>query len=165
VGLGLHKQTANRILECWVTVKVVATATDWDNFFHLRNHSDAQPEIHELARQMVQLYYNNDPKLLAYGQWHLPYVDQGEFKGESVENLLKLSTSLCAQTSYRKADDSIEKAVIIYDKLVTSVPVHSSPTEHQATPLEDVNEVSGNLRGWKQFRSLIPKNTCYSYDP
>ena len=47
--LGLHKQIANRLLEPFLAIKVVVTATEWENFFKLRIHKDAQPEIQELA--------------------------------------------------------------------------------------------------------------------
>lgn len=167
--LGLHKQIVNRILEPWVTTKVVATATDWDNFFFLRNHEDAQPEIHVLAEIMVDLYYKNTPQLLNYGEWHLPYVDYQDglyFSGGeliSLEDGKKVSASLCAQTSYRKSDESVSKACNVYERLVGSSPKHSSPFEHQATPLEDSNAVSGNLRGWRQLRKDISEETCVNY--
>lgn len=173
IALGLHKQIANRILEPWVTIKVVATATDWDNFFYLRNHPDAQPEIHELACIMWNVYQNSDPQELNEGEWHLPYLDDWDIIYENIpcegnriyiEDAKKLSASLCAQTSYRKADESVEKAIKIYDRLVISRPVHASPFEHQATPLLDSKAISGNLRGWYQFRESIEGNVCFNYD-
>lgn len=173
ITLGLHKQIANRILEPWVTIKVVATATDWDNFFYLRNHPDAQPEIHELARIMWDVYLNSEPQELNEGEWHLPYLDEWDIIYENIpcnenqiyiEDAKKLSASLCAQTSYRKADESVEKAIKIYDRLVISRPVHASPFEHQATPLLDTKAISGNLRGWYQFRESIEGNVCFDYD-
>ena len=174
--LGAHKQLVNRILECWCNIKVVTSATEWDNFFYLRNHPDAQPEIHELARQMWELYKNNTPKFLEMGEWHLPYVeDYNVYTDEDfipfdsfnicLTDARKLSASLCAQVSYRKSDESIEKAIIIYDQLVGSVPAHSSPFEHQATPTKFNITQSGNFRGWKQFRSMIPNNVCKHYNP
>ena len=42
---GIHKQTANRLLEPFLLQKKVITATEWDNFFDLRLKDDAQPEI------------------------------------------------------------------------------------------------------------------------
>ncbi len=159
--LGLHKQIVNRILEPWVVTKVVATATEWDNFFYLRNHKDAQPEIHELARQMWEVYKTASPKLLDYDEWHLPYIEDDSLE---LEDALKLSASLCAQTSYRKSDDTLEKAYKIYDKLIESKPAHSSPLEHQARPLIDPTEKSGNLTGWHQYRQDIPDNVCLKYE-
>ena len=49
--IGLHKQVANRLLEPWQYINVVLTATEFDNWFDLRDHPDAQPEIQELARR------------------------------------------------------------------------------------------------------------------
>jgi hypothetical protein len=173
--VGCHKQIVNRITEPWSHIKVVATATEWDNFFHLRNHPDAQPEIHELACIMWELYKNSTPKRLRKGKWHLPYLDgykvwePDEFIPFDewdilLEDAKKLSASLCAQTSFRKADESVEKAIKIYDRLVVSRPVHASPFEHQATPSDNPDLVSGNLRGWFQFRSSIDGNVCFDYD-
>lgn len=144
--LGLHKQHANRITEPFQHYKVVLTATEFDNFFHLRNHPDAQPEIQLLAQSMLDALSNSTPKGLSPGEWHLPYitttksslgitytdVDGTEL---TLEQALKVSSSCCAQVSYRVLDHSLSKAEAIYDKLVFSTPVHASPFEHQATPM------------------------------
>lgn len=161
--LGIHKQITNRLTECWVTQKVVATATDWDNFFHLRRHKDAQPEIQALAEVMWQAKQASTPKLLDYGHWHLPYVSDEDQSRYSIEDCLKLSASLCAQVSYRKSDDSIEKAIAIYDRLITSEPAHSSPMEHQGHPSVYEFTRSGNFTGWIQHRQEIKNNVCKSY--
>ena len=175
-GLGkckVHKQIANRILEPWSHIKVVASATEWDNFFHLRNHPDAQPEIHQLALQMWELYHDSVPKLLEEWEWHLPYIEDYTIVSSdkdviasndiTLDNAIKLSASLCAQVSYRKADESIDKALMIYDRLVSSTPVHASPFEHQAIPAEYGIQMSGNFRGWKQYRQTIPNHVCKQY--
>jgi len=170
----VHKQIANRILEPWSHIKVVASSTDWDNFFYLRNHPDAQPEIHELARIMWDLYSNNKPNILNLGEWHLPYVDGYNIMPDSefvpfheldisLTDAIKLSASLCAQVSYRKSDESVEKALRIYERLVHSKPAHASPFEHQATPSKNLDRISGNFRGWLQFRQQIPGNVCKKY--
>lgn len=169
-----HKQIANRILEPWSHIKVVVTATEWDNFFHLRNHPDAQPEIHELARIMWDLYSTSTPTRLKMGEWHLPYLegyniqpdeDFVPFKETDIclSDAIKLSASLCAQVSYRKADESIKKALNIYKRLVESKPVHASPFEHQATPAKSRIVISGNFRGWTQYRQTIPGHVCKKY--
>lgn len=179
----IHKQVANRILEPWSHIKVVVTATDWDNFFYLRNHTDAQPEIHVLAKKMWGLYASSKPKFLKEGEWHLPYLDgykiiSDELYKVAVSNkkidhsnmialsdAIKLSASLCAQVSYRKSDESVEKAIKIYDRLVESKPVHASPFEHQATPAKSSLWQSGNFRGWIQYRQLINGHVCNNYRP
>jgi hypothetical protein len=193
--LGLHKQVANRITEPWMTMKTVISGTEWANFFHLRNHADAQPEIKALAEAMIVAYTTHLPVKLKPGEWHLPYitiatyVPTGElqyfdqhFNRISLEDAKVISASCCAQVSYRKNDDSFEKAVKIYDQLINSDPAHASPVEHQATPM-DVSSMcrfepetwqhgvthvsansdlwSGNLRGWIQHRKLIAKEAVW----
>ena len=54
--LKAHKQVANRLLEPFLYITTVLTGTEWDNFFALRVHEDAQPEIRELATRMKKLY-------------------------------------------------------------------------------------------------------------
>jgi thymidylate synthase ThyX len=173
---GLHKQIVNRILEPYQFIKVVCTATEYENFFYLRDHADAQPEIAELARVMKEAREESEPYHLYQGQWHLPYVDLAEQHKLGVEHSVKVSASLCAQVSYRKSDQSLEKALKIYDQLVNMKPVHASPFEHQATPMDDpvidfgnagaiqegVTHItrdckawSGNFKGFIQHRQLI----------
>ena len=166
-ALGLHKQIANRLLEPWMHIKVVITATDdgWSNLFNLRRHKDAQPEFQAQANEAWEAYSSSTPRLLQLGEWHLPYVDDETLAEVGLETAIKLSASLCAQTSYRRADESIDKALDLYDRLVLQRPVHASPFEHQASPLEDCNQKSGNLTGWDQNRQHIPFNVCLSYNP
>ena len=158
---GLHKQVANRILEPYQMIKVIVTATDYANWFNLRLHPDAQPEIHELAKVMYEALALSEPMELSHGEWHLPYIErereeQGGIKyfvynqdedptseayGHqyyvplTLEQAQKISCSCCAQVSYRKSDTSIAKSEAIYDKLVNSSPVHASAFEHCATPI------------------------------
>ncbi|UOL48542.1 hypothetical protein QGX12_gp102 [Pseudomonas phage Kremar] len=158
--VGLHKQATNRILEPFQTMKTVMTATCMDNFFWLRNHEDAQPEIKELARLMWEALQASTPNKLEPGDWHVPYYNNGVWKhaydlevspviqvdhfGHSLANALAISSSCCAQVSYRKLDDTLEKAQMVYKRLVDSEPVHASPFEHQATPMsETIHEVDG----------------------
>lgn len=165
-SLGLHKSWVNRILEPFSHIKVVATATDWDNFFYLRCHKDAQPEFQSLAKAMYKEYSVNIPRPLEYGEWHLPYVTKDDIKEHGLEDCKILSASLCAQVSYRKSDDSMEKARSIFDRLIGSERVHASPFEHQATPSvygDERSSLTGNFYGWLQYRKEISAETCYKY--
>ena len=189
---GAHKQIVNRILEPFQMMRTIVTATEWNNFFWLRHHKDAQPEIKELAAVMLQAREMSVPETLGGNEWHTPFVkhsrhpETGELlyhaKDEDViswEQALKISASCCAQVSYRKLDESVEKADDIYRRLIESEPVHASPVEHQATPMEvfymaewpggnlargvttrdrDKNVWSGNFNGWIQARQLIENN-------
>ena len=177
---GAHKQIINRILEPFQIIKVVMTTTEIDNFFHLRAHKDAQPEIKALAEVMLEAVANSDPLELGYHEWHVPYYMQGYWTDghtHSLEEALAISASCCAQVSYRKLNKSLEKAQDIYRRLVGTKPVHASPFEHQAKPMSmacsphepklwkklgvthmtaDMQLWSGNFRGWIQHRQLIP---------
>ena len=191
-----HKQIVNRILEPYQFIKVVCSATEFDNFFWLRCHSDAQPEIKELADCMYKAYAENTPEELQPGEWHTPYVSHmndtegnlqyyidknGETVTLTLEEALQVSSSCCAQVSYRVLDQSLDKAKKIYKMLVESKPVHASPFEHAATPIENKldwwetrgtthidkheNVWSGNFNSWIQHRQLIEDNTCWEYSP
>jgi hypothetical protein len=145
--VGLHKQVANRITEPWMIMKTVISGTEWANFWWLRAHADAQPEIHELAVKMWDEYNQSAPQLLHPGEWHLPYVKSHRLSsGELIyldaddmpitaEQAKVISASCCAQVSYRKSDDSYAKAHKIFRQLIESQPCHASPVEHQATPM------------------------------
>lgn len=191
---GYHKQIVNRMLEPFQFIKVVVTTTEVVNFFHLRNHKDAQPEFQELARCMKECYDKVAFTPLFTGEWHTPYVqsgrgddhvmkywvdENGERRYLEVADALKVSSSCCAQVSYRVLNQSVEKALDIYRKLIESEPVHASPFEHQATPMavdnvrkEGFNEQplmqaithadihtgdawSANFRGFIQYRKMF----------
>jgi hypothetical protein len=150
---GMHKQVTNRILEPFVLIKVVLSATEFDNFFELRDHHDAQPEIQELARKMKAALALSTPNRLQYDEWHTPYADPSL----SIEDRLKVSASCCAQVSYRKLDESLDKAIMVYDRLVRSKPLHASPFEHQATP-STLKDSEANFKGWMQYRKDIEQS-------
>jgi thymidylate synthase ThyX len=201
---GVHKQITNRLLEPFQMIKVVVTATEWDNFFWLRFHNAAQPEIQELARCMLVAKKRSVAEVLQVGEWHTPYYRNGYWKSSFdngvvhsdtdascvlLEEALKISASCSAQVSYRKTDDSLEKADKVWQMLTTDERLHSSPTEHQATPMsmnffcfdcqKDGDECwehgvthldklgkfwSNNFCGWIQHRALIANNNCTSFD-
>ena len=177
LDIGVHKQVTNRMVEPWSHIKVVLTATEYDNWYYLRDHADAQPEIKALAQAMKTAVDDSEAKPLIRGEWHMPYFEDGYWGPDmetSLKDALAVSSSCCAQVSYRKLDDSIEKARMIFDKLITSKPEHASPMEHQATPMpktfginhwtdiagvthQDRNQKlwSGNFRGWIQHRQIL----------
>lgn len=158
----LHKQLVNRILEPWSHIFVVVTATEWENFFNLRRHKDAQPEIHVLADRMWEAMENNTSNLVEYGEWHLPYVVESDMSsahqlGFKELDLVKISTARCARVSYRTHDGLVPKPVEdlgLHDGLLSSG--HLSPLEHPAMPLEASKSFCGNLRGWRSYRKMIP---------
>lgn len=152
--MGVHKQVINRLLEPFVMMKAVVTATEWDNFYELRYHEDADPHIYELARVTHEAHSKSVPVAKGPGEWHLPYADEGL----SIEDAIAVSGSCCAQVSYRKLDTSLEKARNIYDKLIHSKPAHASPIEHQAMVPHEMrhwNVFCRNFKGWTQQRAIL----------
>jgi len=155
--IGLHKQIANRIIEPWMWTKTIVTATEWDNFFELRAHEDAQPEIYELACKMYSEYLKSEPSVVNFGEWHLPYITESDFIKYTNEELIKISAARCARVSYLTHDGktpSAEKDFQLYKDLVESIPIHASPTEHQATPKRNT-KFDKNFNGWHQHRADI----------
>ena len=194
--LGLHKQWANRITEPFSKIKAIISATEWNNFFWLRIDPEAaQPEIVDLANKMQKAMQDSIPLQLKAGELHVPYVERevgfdlsdeiryyigGQDEGElSKEEALRISASCCCQVSYRKLDDSFNKAMEIWDKLFSGPKPHMSPTENQAVALgsnrasiiqrvlpsylpEGISHIdregnlwSGNFKGFIQHRKII----------
>lgn len=75
-SLGLHKQYVNRTIENFMYVRAIVSATEIQNFFALRAHKDAQPEIRVLAEKMLDLYNKSNPQILKPGEWHIPFGDK-----------------------------------------------------------------------------------------
>jgi thymidylate synthase ThyX len=169
--LDLHKQISNRILEPFMNITVICTATDWDNFFFLRLDPAAQPEIQALAREMYSAYKTSKPELVSYYNWHLPYVPKEEAQELGVALSKKCSAARCARVSYLNHDGtnpSIDKDLQLFNRLVIredkTKPGHWSPLEHVATPLQSRHESSGNFKGWLQFRKEYNNEVCVNYE-
>ena len=141
-NLGIHKQVTNRVLEPFSYMRMVVTATEWDNFFWLRLHEDADPHINELARVMLFALQESVPTALQHGDYHVPFFGNGYWTpeiearyGVTAQQAIEHSMSCCAQTSYRKLDMSSEKTEDIIKKLFGGSRAHSSCAEHQASPM------------------------------
>lgn len=168
---GYHKQVINRLLEPFMHIDVLVTATEWANFLALRDHHMAEPHIAVLARAVKAAFAESTPRLLKKGQWHLPYMSDAEVQAMGcIDTAIKVSVARCARISYKPFDGNADVASEIarHDQLVGAAPMHASPAEHQATPDMTVGphgsvpvvwnqpELHGNLRGWCQYRKLLP---------
>jgi len=158
---GAHKQNAGRLLEPFQNIKIVLTSTEWENWDWLRYHEDAQGEIADLARAMKEARDTAEIMELNADEWHVPYVHRQRgastgllsyFNSDDIsltpEEATAISASVCAQISYRKADDSLEKATKMRGMLVDGSRVHASPFEHQATPIPEFNTNDGRTCRW-----------------
>jgi hypothetical protein len=175
---GYHKQIVNRLLEPFSHITVLVSSTNWSNFLALRDHPDAEPHMQLLAKEIRKALDGASVQTLQPGEWHLPFVtdivwewayasDDPEWK----QNLIKLSVARCASTSYKTVDGfdmSLERAIEIHDKLVSSKPMHASPLEHvcQADNWAEGAitgrsgwvhpEQHGNFTGFRQYRKMLP---------
>lgn len=151
--LDIHKQVASRILEPFSKIKVIVSATDWNNFFRLRIAKDAQQEMQELAVAIRDAMVSSDPNKMELFEWHLPYIVDTDFirLNGNYKLLKKISVARCARVSYLNHDKQLdyEKDLDLFDRLWSSK--HLSPFEHVATPWPN-GTTGGNFRGWKQFR-------------
>lgn len=159
LSMRVHKQIANRLLEPWMWHTVIVTATEWENFFALRCHPMAQPEIRTAAEMMRDAMAASTPRPVALRGWHLPLVTDGE-RATKEADWVKVSVGRCARVSYLTHDGQRDPAadVALCDKLVASG--HMSPTEHVATPHQHP-VFRGNFCGWVQYRKTLPNEASW----
>jgi thymidylate synthase ThyX len=169
--LGLHKQIANRVIEPWMFITVIVTATHYSNWYYLRDDPNAQPEIAWVAHEMRKLHDASTPEELDVGEWHLPYVElkddshplfvspeeAGAKRGTEAYWLFmaKICAARCARVSYLTHDGvrDLEKDFQLHDRLTGHG--HWSPTEHPAEAAGDHTRY-GNFVGWRQYRKRFP---------
>lgn len=150
---GYHKQVSGRLTETFQCIKAVVSATEFSNFFWLRNDSAADPTIERLAQEMWVAYNSSTPQLLKAGEWHLPYVfsfisgnrvygdvevvgGRDEYFTEySLEDAIKVSCARCCAVSFRNTDYGLEKSLEVYERLISESKIHGSALEHCATPM------------------------------
>jgi len=157
---GLHKQIVNRIIEPWLFITVIASATEWGNFLHLRDTwpdpdqppGPAQPELAWLGREIRRVLAASTPRTVAAGEWHLPLVELHDETSawyislrerELLETdrpgrgLQAVSAARCARVSYLTHDGrrDLSNDLALHDRLVADG--HWSPFEHVAQAMPD----------------------------
>lgn len=179
---GVHKQLANRVLEPYLWHEVVVTATEWSNFWNLRCHPAAQPEMRRAAEAMRAAYEASAPRVLSADEWHLPFIDEEDvsraeadvraeegweeegWRWRAADRLVRISSARCARVSYLTHDGrrAPEEDLRLHGQLLEGG--HMSPFEHPARPFSAAEqrsrsseEFEGNFRGWVQYRKLIPR--------
>lgn len=153
--LGIHKQITNRLLEPFMWHPTVLTATEWDNWDHLRDHKAAHPDFRDLAHCMRELRLKSEPKQLSYPDWHLPFIgpedaaavintfDEGVTPSFPtiptdpgvIQLLCKVSVGRCARVSTLTHDGKrdLQADIDLHDKMFAAG--HTSPYENVARPM------------------------------
>jgi Thymidylate synthase complementing protein len=166
--LNVHKQIANRVIETFMWHTVIVTATDWSNFFALRTHAGAQPEIREIATLMRQAMIVSRPVAVEAGGWHLPLIQDDERERAARDPLLwtKIAAARCARVSYLTHHGlrDLDQDIALHDRLLRDG--HLSPFEHvgQAMTAQEraTQQRSGKFLGWHQLRKRIANESDYS---
>lgn len=183
--IDLHKQITNRLLEPWFNIRIIASGTEFENFFALRAHPDAQPEIQALAYKMLEVYNNSEPKRLKAGEWHIPFGDKidkerlknlASYKKEkalfdekgvpmppatnealALSNIAcKVAVARCARISYLNYEGKDD-----YEADVKLCDRLFGSVPRHLSPAEHVAEALdsdsyiGNFRGFKQYRKFF----------
>lgn len=186
--LGVHKQQANRLLEPYMHMETLVTATEWENFFQLRYYDAAGPDptFYELASKIHAAITGDcyairqvDRQMDFVDTLHLPFIRQSErlamdemFKplgGNSPQHiaaLLAVSAARCGRISYlnhAQNKPTLGEELQTFAKFATT-PLHASPLEHQAWPMPLVTNASRNFRGFVQFREAYEQLPSLSTD-
>jgi hypothetical protein len=170
--LEVHKEHVNRILEPYLMVRELVTATSWQNFLELRtNKEKATPAIVDLANQIEEAIAGSKYTVLKEGDWHLPYINNNYRDISNPKDWKNISVALCARLSYstysheeRMAnsihtlgkDAWIKKQIEFSNQLL--MDKHLTPFEHVARPMPRVN---GELLwvdqycGWQSLRNYL----------
>ncbi len=138
----------------WITI--ILTATEYGNWFHLRDHEAAQPEIGRasIAGEMHRQYLASVPAELEVGEWHLPMIndedrvwargmERADPAASAIELLKQVATGRVARVSYLTHDGRRDpyEDIALHDKLCAGPlqtppqPGHWSPFEHCAQAL------------------------------
>lgn len=177
-GDNITKQFCNRLLEPFMWHTVIATGTEWENFFALRAHEAAEIHIQGLAFKMLELYNENTPVSLEAGEWHIPFGDKFDtdrlgmvvakegamaFEGIAADKDLdplevpkvKIATARCARVSYinYEGKDDYEADIKLHDRL--SSLGHWSPFEHCAKAMNE-REYYSHIRDDDFMPSKLP---------
>lgn len=141
--LGLHKQWTNRVLNPYQYIDVLITSTDWSNFFELRCHRDAQPEIQKIASMMREAINSTEAVVRSK---HIPFYPEDE----------KRAVAQCArvtnQNTGRVFDEEADHR--LYHRLMEATPMHASPAEHVCFATTSLDNKVKNLQGWKTWRQI-----------
>lgn len=151
-ALGGHKEWLNRLLNPWQWVRETITATEWDNLYNLRIHEAAQQDIKVIVEAIYKVDKGTEGLPLKSGEYHVPYVQRKRNHGEleyydgkgvtrklTIEQAIKASAARCARSSYDNHDKTkanYETDLKLYNRLIEDDPKHSSPVEHQGTPMK-----------------------------
>ena len=134
---GVHKQIVNRVLEPWMWASVIVSSTTYDNFFTLRCHPDAQPEIKRLAdlmRAAFEVVHAHAARRRASGTCRSWAPTTATCRSSERK---QVSVARCARVSYltHVGTRDIAADKVLHQRLLDAG--HWSPFEHVAVAAPD----------------------------
>lgn len=121
------------------------------------NTGQAEIHIMDLAEKIWDAKNESTPKQLKVGEWHIPFEDKitrfstltldettsiSELENNILHNKIFISVAMGARTSYTTVGEekeiNPETLIGLHDRLLTQEPPHSSPFEHCARAMSDV---------------------------
>ena len=179
-SLGVHRQDANALLIPFGWINVLVTSTDFANFFALRCHPAARPELQRLAIGMARAYRDSTPRELEAGEWHLPFVtedEQAELRDARrlrdltvyepmLDLFLKYSVARCGHLTVEadgEAKPDPAKELARYKRFLEECAWSTFEHQAKAQPQKACYR-SGNFLGWCQHRAYLPKSVHESFD-
>ncbi len=156
LSIGVHKQITNRLLEPHMWHTAIVSGTEWPNFFHLRDHKDAQPELQRPASMMNECYRSSRPVTMSADQWHLPFTTEGEeFEEADGEGHITsylapmVSAGRAARVSYLNQDGKRSLADDQTRATRCKKSGHMAPFEHVARPMTDTERDRFRRTRWE----------------
>jgi len=148
---GLHKEDVNRLLEPFLFVVDLITATEWDNFFRLRTADDAMRPIRDAARAIKACFESSVP---VERDLHAPLIQDDEQDLPRADKM-RISAGRCARISYLTHEGKRDrtKDIELGDRI--KADRHLSPFEHVAYPEAAPDIPCKNFVGWHQLRADI----------
>jgi thymidylate synthase ThyX len=152
--INIHKEAVNRLLEPFMTVPVIISGTEWQNFFRLRTSPDATPDFQATALLLQELYHSNIPKTLQAGELHCIYAEHIP-DDLPIGDRLKVMSARAARISYRNHGTNhidIQKDLELAENLIRDG--HLSPLEHIGWALSKEQALRLNTRNYQGFLSF-----------
>lgn len=176
--IGIDKSRINRLLEPFLFVTDIISATEWDNFFALRCPAGDEPDIdfpaqlefQQIAILMREAMRQSTPQALSAGKLHLPKITEREMQhlitirgdfdsviGPVERDYSLVSSRRVARVSFDRHTDS-EDFLDSRDKATAlASDAHFSPFEHVATPISHLDIDDPERRA----KLMVPAEVVY----
>lgn len=179
------KEALKHLQSVGVNISNLVRSTDLE--WQQVNKGQAEIHIMALAEAMYDTYHESKPEFLKKDEWHIPFKDKispekiiDYIKATDRDTLalwyeetiikresIKISTAMCARTSYTKVGDEIDvdyaKLVELHDKLILQDPLHASPMEHIARCMNESEYEVFAKRTLKNFGQDVESGWCYNF--